>query len=59
MLIFCCLLLKKKGFSLGEQKEKLLQLCKFKEYEVNSLRSQIATLDENAGRGKNHEENIK
>ena len=22
------------GFSLGEQKEKLLQLCKFKEYEV-------------------------
>lgn len=24
----------KEGFSLGEQKEKLLQLCKFKEYEV-------------------------
>ena len=22
------------GFSLGEQKEKILQLCKFKEYEV-------------------------
>ena len=24
----------REGFSLGEQKEKLLQLCKFKEYEV-------------------------
>ena len=24
----------RKGFSLAEQKEKLLQLCKFKEYEV-------------------------
>ena len=26
--------LAREGFSLGEQKEKLLQLCKFKEYEV-------------------------
>lgn len=24
----------REGFSLGEQKEKLLQLCRFKEYEV-------------------------
>lgn len=27
----------REGFSLAEQKEKLLQLCKFKEYEVFSV----------------------
>ena len=27
----------REGFSLGEQKEKLLQLCKFKEYEVYKI----------------------
>ena len=30
----------REGFSLAEQKEKLLQLCKFKEYEVFFLPSQ-------------------